>query len=318
MSESFGAQPHSSETACMSEIQDADVVVLILGADYGFETPTGESVTQQEYRRARELNKPVLAFLQIVEASGKQQDFRQEVSDYVDGLFRETFSTESELYESIIKAIHQLKQRQSSPPEQEFIDRLKARDRESYGGTQGPVLEFAFYPHPVVRGALRAQDKQRDALYVEMCKAGLCELSDGFSKHDTAATIGLDAPGRNNPTFRWRKQDDGLEWIQLGVRQKGNGLALFNVSPERVRAAAYAAYKLVGIGRSGWYQIALEGIGNTRFEEPPAGNVTHFSSSTSNVNRVHENGFLMPANEKVFGTWLEEVLYGFERKINYR
>jgi len=53
----------------------------------------------------------------------------------VDGLFRETFSTESELYEAIIKAVHQLKHRQSSPPEQEFVDRLNARDREeAFGG----------------------------------------------------------------------------------------------------------------------------------------------------------------------------------------
>ncbi|KWS24842.1 hypothetical protein AL062_00330 [Pseudomonas syringae pv. syringae] len=208
----------------------------------------------------------------------------------------------------------------SSPPEQEFFDRLNARDRESAfgGGTQGPMLEFTYYPHPAVRGALRAQDKQRDALYLEMCQAGLCELSAGFAKHDTASTIGLDAPSRNNPTFRWRKQDDGLEWMRLSVQQKGSGLAFLFVSPERVRAAAYAAYQLIGKGRPGWYQIALEGIGNTRFEEPPAGNVTHFSSSTSNMNRAHENAFLMPANEKVFGAWLDDVLYGFERKINFR
>lgn len=320
MSESFGAQPHSSETACMAEIQDADVVVLILGADYGFETPSGESVTQLEYRRARALNKPVLAFLQTVETSGKQQAFRQEVSDYVDGLFRESFSTEGELYEAVIKAIHLLKQRQSSPPEQQFLDRLNARDRESPFGrsAQGPVLEFTFYPHPVVRGALRAQDKQRDSLYFEMCQAGLCELSAGFAKHDTASTIGLDAPARNNPTLHWRKQDDGLEWLRLGVQNKGSGLAFMFVSPERVRAAAYAAYELLGKGRSGWYQIALDGIGHTQFAEPPSGHVSSTTSPMSNVNSVLERAFLMPANDKVFNAWLEDVIYGFERKINYR
>lgn len=320
MSESFGAQPHSSETACMSEVEDADIVVLILGADYGFETPSGESVTQQEYRQARALNKPVLAFLQNVEVSGKQQAFRQEVSDYVDGLFRETFSTEGELYDGIIKAIHLLKQRQSSPPEQEFLDRLKGRERESsFGGsTHGPVLEFTFYPHPIVRGALRAQDNQRDSLYLEMCQAGLCELSAGFSKHDTASTIGLDAPARNNPLLHWRKQDDGLEWLRLGVQHKGSGLAFMFVSPERVRAAAWAAYQLIGKGRPGWYRVTLEGIGHTQFAEPPAGHVSSMSSPMSNVNSVQESAFLRPAGDKAFNAWLDEVLYGFERKINYR
>ncbi|WAH60649.1 DUF4062 domain-containing protein [Pseudomonas silvicola] len=318
MCESFGAQPYSSEIACMAEVQEADVVVLILGADYGFETPSGESVTQQEYRRARTLNKPVLAFLENVEASGKQKAFRQEVSDYLNGLFRETFSYEGELYDAIIKALHQLKQQQSTPPEQDFVDRLGGRERESGFGGQGATLEFAFYPHPVVRGALRAQDKQRDALYVEMCQAGLCELAEGFSKHDTASTIGLDAPARHTPNLRWRKQDDGLEWIRLGIQQKGNGLAFMFVSPDRVRTAAYAAYQLLGKGRPGWYQIALDGIGNTQFAEPPVGYVSSVSAPMSNVNAVSAHGFLMPANNTTFSAWLDEVLYGFERKINYR
>ncbi|QXW42690.1 DUF4062 domain-containing protein [Pseudomonas amygdali] len=320
MCESFGAQPYSSEIACMAEIQDADIVVLILGADYGFETPSGESVTQQEYRRARALNKPVLAFLENVEASGKQKAFRQEVSDYLDGLFRETFSSESELHDAIIKALHQLKQRQSTPPEQAFVERLRSREREyAFGGSmQGATLEFTFYPHPATRGALRAQDKQRDSLYVEMCQAGLCELAKGFSKHDTASTIGLDAPAGHNPDLRWRKQDDGLEWIKLDIRQKGNGLAFLFVSPERVRKAAYAAYQLLGKGRPGWYQIALEGIGHTQFSEPPPGHVSSVCSPMSNVDAVSTNGFLMPANDTTFSAWLDEVLYGFERKINFR
>lgn len=50
MCEDFGARSESSEVACMSEVDQADVVVVILGADFGFQTPTGESVTQQEFR----------------------------------------------------------------------------------------------------------------------------------------------------------------------------------------------------------------------------------------------------------------------------
>jgi hypothetical protein len=73
MCEDFGARPDSSEVACMTEVDQADVVVVILGADFGFKTPTGESVTQQEFRRARAGGKRVLAFLQDVPVEGHQE-----------------------------------------------------------------------------------------------------------------------------------------------------------------------------------------------------------------------------------------------------
>ncbi len=68
----------------MTEVDQADIVVLILGAEFGYQTSSGESVTQQEFRRAKAGGKPILAFLQELPVEGKQQDFRWEVSDYVD------------------------------------------------------------------------------------------------------------------------------------------------------------------------------------------------------------------------------------------
>jgi hypothetical protein len=41
----------------MTEVEQADVVVLVLGADFEFRTASGESVTQQEFRRARPADK---------------------------------------------------------------------------------------------------------------------------------------------------------------------------------------------------------------------------------------------------------------------
>lgn len=91
MCEDFGARPYSSRHACMTEVEQSDVVVLILGANFGYETETGESVTQQEFRRAKATNKHILAFLENVEMEERQKGFAWEVSDYLDGLFRVTF-----------------------------------------------------------------------------------------------------------------------------------------------------------------------------------------------------------------------------------
>lgn len=77
MCEDFGARPYSSQEACMTEVEQADVVVLVLGADFGFRTASGESVTQQEFRRARAADKPILAFLHDVDVEGLQQVVRR-------------------------------------------------------------------------------------------------------------------------------------------------------------------------------------------------------------------------------------------------
>ncbi|WP_338104614.1 DUF4062 domain-containing protein [Pseudomonas typographi] len=41
MCEDFAARPDSSEVACMTEVDQVDVVIVILGADFGFKTPRG-------------------------------------------------------------------------------------------------------------------------------------------------------------------------------------------------------------------------------------------------------------------------------------
>ncbi|WP_256349745.1 DUF4062 domain-containing protein, partial [Pseudomonas gingeri] len=115
--EDFGARPYSSQEACMTEVEQADVVVLVLGADFGFRTASGESVTQQEFRRARAADKPILAFLHDVDVEGLQQEFRWEVSDYVDGLFRATFVNEQELSDGIVRALNQLNTNRSAVSE---------------------------------------------------------------------------------------------------------------------------------------------------------------------------------------------------------
>lgn len=84
------------------------MAVLILGSDFGFQTSSGESVTQQEFRSAKASGKQILAFLQDTPAESPQADFCWEVSDYVDGLFRATFTSERELTDFIIWALNQL------------------------------------------------------------------------------------------------------------------------------------------------------------------------------------------------------------------
>jgi hypothetical protein len=63
MAEDFGASPNSPQIACLTGVRQADLVVSMLGKDYGALQPSGLSATHEEYREAKG-QKPVLAFVQ--------------------------------------------------------------------------------------------------------------------------------------------------------------------------------------------------------------------------------------------------------------
>jgi len=63
MCELFAARPYSSEKACVHEVEQCDVYLLILGSAYGYETPEGISVTQAEFETAKTTGKSILAFI---------------------------------------------------------------------------------------------------------------------------------------------------------------------------------------------------------------------------------------------------------------
>ncbi|WP_313540543.1 DUF4062 domain-containing protein [Sphingomonas sp.] len=107
MAEDFGAQPNSSQVACMQGLRSADVVVLILGPRYGF-VPAGSTIsaTHQEYREARD-SRPVLAFIQQgVDPEAAQKAFIDEVQAWEGGFFRESFRTAEDLHDGITRALH--------------------------------------------------------------------------------------------------------------------------------------------------------------------------------------------------------------------
>ncbi|WP_300578160.1 DUF4062 domain-containing protein [Phenylobacterium sp.] len=107
MAEDFGAQPNSPQVACLQGLRDSDVVVLVLGEEYGAVQPTsGLSATHEEYREARG-RKPVIAFVQEGIAPGEQQAaFIAEVQGWEGGLFRGSFRDAGALQIGITRALH--------------------------------------------------------------------------------------------------------------------------------------------------------------------------------------------------------------------
>ncbi len=120
MSEDFGARAYSSEMACITEVEKSDIYIGILGAEYGYETDKGISVTQAEFRAAKAAGRPSLIFVQKHTMEIRQAAFRSEVEDYATGFFRASFTTPAELKDEVIKGLRQLDELENAMPNEQF------------------------------------------------------------------------------------------------------------------------------------------------------------------------------------------------------
>jgi hypothetical protein len=316
MCEGFGARPYSSQHACMTEVDQADVVVLILGANFGYQTETGESVTQQEFRRAKAAGKPILAFLETVEMDERQKAFSWEVSDYLDGLFRVTFSDQYQLSDGIVQGLNQMSVNRKAISEQEFVQRLQQRsDNGRWGGyDHGARLEISFLPQPEALGTLRVAHAQHEALFLKICQAGLGSLKGGYKDFDTSEQTGIDTP-----EVKWRHHESGLCSVSVSLASAStsrNIMDSFYLSPSLVRKGAEAAFSLLSEGKGGWFQIGLYGVDNKFFAEPPATAINSISMPHRSQQNLEERSLLIPATLVAYRQWLDEVMFRFERKMS--
>lgn len=107
MAEDFGAQPTSPQVACLQGVRSSDLVLLLLGARYGYPRgSSGLSPTHEEYLEARD-TKPVLVFFQDeVEREPEQAKFLSEVQAWQTGHFRDAFKTPERLKDLVTRAIY--------------------------------------------------------------------------------------------------------------------------------------------------------------------------------------------------------------------
>lgn len=147
MAEDFGAQPNSPQVACLQGLRSADLVVLVLGEDYGAVQPgSGLSATHEEYREARD-TKPILAFVQEGTSPGPEQAaFISEVQAWEGGLFRGGFRDADDLQAAVIRALHDVTLASATGPvdEQEIIARaISLLPQENRNTVEGPFIDIA-------------------------------------------------------------------------------------------------------------------------------------------------------------------------------
>lgn len=128
--EDFGASASTPQQACLKAVRNSDLVVLLLGARYGFRQPSGKSATHEEYDEAVMERKPVLPFVQDgVHREPEQERFVQGVRGWASGAYSASFNSPEELRDEVVHWLHEheLRLQAGSSDPAEMADRAKAR-----------------------------------------------------------------------------------------------------------------------------------------------------------------------------------------------
>lgn len=107
MAETAPASADPSKTALLDLVAQADAVVLVLGARYGYIGLNGRSPTEDEFRHAQTLGRPVFVFVQNgVEREPEQEAFLRRIQgSWEEGAFTAFFDEPSQLGFAIVKAL---------------------------------------------------------------------------------------------------------------------------------------------------------------------------------------------------------------------
>lgn len=313
MCEDFGARPYSSETACIHEVEQSEIYLLILGEKYGYVTPDGISVTQTEFRAAKETGKPILAFIQTVDSRGeRQQSFLQEVEDYQDGVFRSSFTSVLELNNGIIAALRQIETMQQSISENDFGDRINSILEKRYTRNDDPELVLAFLPQPARNVDIVSIEQRMDEYFGLLSKAGVTQLRDGYNLVDHPHWTGFTS-GPHSLYFC----PDGLILLICNptLRDREDLFAGSFAPPENISSVAKGFRSIID-STSGYLQVALLNMESTYVANRPSGNSMTMRTYAEDNEQIF-NKLFVPLTRGNYEGWIDQCVKRFARIFAY-
>lgn len=114
------AQDAPSQQACDDAVAECDIVIFLLGKEYGY-VDNGKSATHQEWDKARELGKAIFVFKEDIEDADiepPQQGFIEEVGNFQTGRLWARFRTPEDVLREVVAALshHDTTSSSSEPP----------------------------------------------------------------------------------------------------------------------------------------------------------------------------------------------------------
>ncbi|MGB8477996.1 MAG: DUF4062 domain-containing protein [Acidobacteriaceae bacterium] len=226
MAEDFGAQPHSPQIACLTGLRRSDLVVLILGEQYGALQPSALSATHEEYREAKG-RKPVIAFVQEgVSRDPQQIEFVAEVQAWEGGLFRGSFSTPADLRILLTRALHDYELANAVGPvdHKDLVARAVAAlpaERRGYSSSGATVaLSVSGGPtQSIIRPIELEKPALADALHQKALfgERRLFDLSKGVDRRINRNTLVISQAENTQVSLN----EQGTVFVTIPIRQTG-------------------------------------------------------------------------------------------------
>ena len=312
MCEDFSARPYSSEQACLYEIEQSDVYLVIVGKEYGYVTPEGLSVTQAEFRAAQATNKSILAFIQQVDDRDDQQlAFLREVEAYQGGVFRASFSNAMELNNEIIRALRQIETMSQAITKDDFRARIAniLEKRQSY--REDPELIMAFLPQPERLVNIVSIEQNMDRHFGLLCQAGVTQYRDGYELLDNSHWTGLTS-GAHSVYFC----ADSLILLTCNPTQPNDDIFAGHFVPPSQISSTSKAFRRIIDAQSGFVHMALHHMENTYVANPPQG-----TSMTMRLfscdNDAEFNHLFIPLTEGNYNDWIDYCVNRLARIFRY-
>ncbi len=228
MAEDFPSRTDSPKQACLSGVNQSDMVILILGGEYGPEQNQGLSATHEEYRQARD-GKNVLAFVQSgIQPEPAQERFIKEVEDWEGGLYRASFRTAKDLRMAVSRALHLMALEEASGPvdEHEMIQRATRLLPDGSAGSsiRVPVLNLAIAGGPK-KNILRPADLEARSLELELHQQALfgdCaffDKSEGCQRRFDNSLLILEQPSGAAISL----SEDGAVLLAIPIKEEYGG-----------------------------------------------------------------------------------------------
>jgi hypothetical protein len=200
IAETAGASPDSPRRALLDRVADADALLLLLGARYGERGESGVSPTEDEYREAERLGKPILVLRQNVNLDADQQRLLDSTrGGWEAGKLSGPFNDATDVGPAVVKALRELERRLAGVPDLEPAAQARAQElalgegpRNTIGsGSKARVVAVPVLGRPLLDAVALDRRDLSDAIATEARASRLVTHAMGLDATVTGEGVRL-------------------------------------------------------------------------------------------------------------------------------
>lgn len=223
--------PQSPRNACLDLVATADAVLIILGPRGGYQAPSGKPVVREEFDEAQRRNLPTILLVQNVERDAAGEQLVRDLSGWVTGRLRRTFTSPEDLATEVERALAPLLATMNRPHQDPTIVQREVQEYHFDGSQYEAVLRLVFAPGIVDEVFdpldLDAEEFQKRVLQ----EAHTCDLLHyQYPKEVQPTSDRLLIKQRTD-------QGQGAGYAELSIRTSG----VVSVSVQAINSAKYAS-----------------------------------------------------------------------------